>query len=326
VNGALMVAAALVYMSGKEQLAKASEWLHRAQLLADRAAEKAASASSSLSSVATVPPPPVQVQPAARAATATTTAATTAADRALPNVVCDDAVWCAVPMPAVSHFNFDGPPTDAARWRVAQAQAARGEQVLLQRVAKVFPSPWNSFLDGDKSFRGLHNLVDIFVDNVKDLDALLPGKLRRRLTAAAGPPPLLPPPPPPERPHEHRRQLKGGDTDAEAIDKSFLNPIISTEPKMWKFGAVPPPYNYREGERAPIVQLGYAAFKKDGGAYFKGSFVTFVGGPNQQEFLEAWDRIKDRIDVPFITTVALNEVNSTRSRSVRELARVCVSH
>ena len=87
------------------------------------------------------------------------------------------------------------------------------------------------------------------------------------------------------RPVKLRRRLKGGakvEADAEPLDKSFLNPIISTEPKMWKFGAVPPPYNYREGERAPIVQLGYAAFKKDGGAYFKGSFVTFVGGPDQQ--------------------------------------------
>ena len=166
VNVACLVAALFFYVSSREQLQKASDWLHRAQLLADRASERASSL-----------PPPVQAL-AAAPLTATSPSSSLPPPPSTGSVVCDDAVWCAVPMPEKSHYNFDGPPNDPVRWRIAQAQAARGEQVLLQRVAKVFPSPWNSFLDGDKSFRGLHNLVDIFVDSTKDLGALLPGKVR----------------------------------------------------------------------------------------------------------------------------------------------------
>ena len=35
--------------------------------------------------------------------------------------------------------------------------------------------------------------------------------------------------------------------------------------------------------------------------------MTFVGGPDQPVFLQAWNGIKNKLDVPFITMVALNE-------------------
>ena len=144
-------------------------------------------------------------------------------------------------MPSKSFYKFDTPPTDARRWKIAQAQAASGEQVLLKRVSKVFPAPWNTFLDGDKSFRGLHSMVDIFVDSKADLNSLLPGSGSSSIQ------------------RQHRRRL-----EEETIDRSLPNPIISPDSKLRKFQVVPPPYDYREAERAPIIQLGYAAFKKDG--------------------------------------------------------------
>jgi hypothetical protein len=191
-------------------------------------------------------------------------------------------------MPVKSHYNFD-PPLDLVRWRIAQAQAANGEQVLLQRISKQFPSPWNTFLDGDKSFRGLHHFVDIFVDSKQDLDLLLPGKRQQR-----------------------RRLASSAEPEDETDNGIALNPLVldaNEDGKLdvYKLSVVPPPYDYRDAERSPILQLGYCAFKKDTSAYFRGSFMSFVGGLSQPDFLQAWDKIKHKIDVPFITMVALNE-------------------
>lgn len=70
--------------------------------------------------------------------------------------------WCSVPMPKRSYFGFT-PPSDAARWRRAQAQAARGEHVLLRRALEAFPTPVD-FVDGDIQFRFIHRYVDVFLD------------------------------------------------------------------------------------------------------------------------------------------------------------------
>jgi hypothetical protein len=49
------------------------------------------------------------------------------------------------------------------RWKIAQGQAATGEQVLLKKILESFPF-FMDFLDGDIQFRLLHNLADVFVD------------------------------------------------------------------------------------------------------------------------------------------------------------------
>ena len=84
--------------------------------------------------------------------------------------VCSDSTWCDVNIPDTSYFNFD-PPTDINRWKRAQLQAVRGEQVLLRRIAKYFPHPLN-FLDGDRSFRKLHLGVDVFMDERRWLSSI----------------------------------------------------------------------------------------------------------------------------------------------------------
>lgn len=84
--------------------------------------------------------------------------------------VCVDPIWCNVKMPSKSYFKFD-PPDDTVRWRHAQVLAASGEAVLLKKVMKHFPHPLD-FIDGDRSFRRIHALVDIFVDKTIGLDDL----------------------------------------------------------------------------------------------------------------------------------------------------------
>eukprot|EP01035_Chromulina_nebulosa_P013320 gene13320-17692_t len=78
---------------------------------------------------------------------------------------CDNStsIWCSIPIPAESHFRFPEPPNDLNRWKIAQGQAATGEQVLLKKILETFPF-FMDFLDGDIQFRLLHNLADIFVD------------------------------------------------------------------------------------------------------------------------------------------------------------------
>jgi len=84
--------------------------------------------------------------------------------------VCNDPTWCDVNIPDTSYFNFE-PPTDINRWKRAQLQALRGEQVLLKRIANYFPHPLN-FLDGDRSFRKLHLGVDVFMDERRWLSSI----------------------------------------------------------------------------------------------------------------------------------------------------------
>ena len=103
-------------------------------------------------------------------------------NRSVDDIACSDPTWCSIPMPSKSYFKFR-PPIDEYRWRVAQAQAANGDQILLDRISRVFPNPFD-FLDGDKSFRRQHERIDIFVDTKTDFESLLPGGLedyKRRL-------------------------------------------------------------------------------------------------------------------------------------------------
>jgi len=96
------------------------------------------------------------------------------------NIPCEDPVWCNIEMPIRSYFKFD-PPTDINRWRKAQLQAARGEQVFLKRISEVFTHPFD-FLDGDRQFRKLQWSVDVFVDERSWLSGLTStGQIKARV-------------------------------------------------------------------------------------------------------------------------------------------------
>ena len=243
-NIGLLLLAMYFFVSSRENLERAADWLAKAQKLAEHAATTRDHPSQNV--------PQSPSFPLDRSTSKDTSSLSpiiplvsspsTSGVGTLDDISCTDPIWCNIAMPSKSLYKFDIPPIDARRWKIAQAQAASGEQVLLQRVSKVFPAPWNTFLDGDKTFRGLHSMVDIFVDSKADLNSLLP-----RVGSSS-----------------IQRQPRRRRLEEETIDRSLPNPIISEELKLRKFQVVPPPYDYREAERAPIIQLGYAAFKKDG--------------------------------------------------------------
>lgn len=178
----------------------------------------------------------------------------------LEDLKCDNPVWCTIEMPKVSYYKFP-PPTDPLKWRRAQIQAANGDQVLLQRISKVFPQPFD-FLDGDRSFRRLHYLIDVFVDQKRSLDAIT--KPTNGQDGSTGM----------EVYEENRRLMKHLDEEIEKRDEK-----MKYQPNPWdrvrrlqnedskKEGeeltpwekehrrVIPEPYIYRYGFRAPIVQM-----------------------------------------------------------------------
>jgi len=216
-------------------------------------------------------------------------------------VECNDPVWCKVPIPKISHYKFDS-PINPAKWKRAQMQAARGDQVLLDRIVRVFPNHFD-YLDGDRAFRKLHSLIDVFVDHKSGLSALnkksavtmavkdtRTGGRRLAAASAAG---------------------SGGDDGEDEGDlplQKAKSGGVSQEIAGHIDGkrVVPEPYNYRAARRAPIVQMGYFGFAKNLNTFFSGNFVggNFI---KKGDFFNEWARTKNDIDVPFITICALNE-------------------
>lgn len=128
-------------------------------------------------------------------------------------------------MPAESLFRFPTGPTDPKRWARAQAQAASGEQVLLKRIIKHFPTHLD-FLDGDVLFRRNHQLADVFLDKSHDFRAIVPDASKH---PAALPKHVYP---------------------WESLGK---NPVL------------PVPYKgYLAAGRAPVLKAGYYAFAREG--------------------------------------------------------------
>ncbi len=191
------------------------------------------------------------------------------------DIECGDEVWCKVEPPQESYFGFDVHDIDSARWKEAQMLASKGTQVFLERIVKVHTSPYY-YIDGDRIFRNLQPLVDIFTDVKTGLDPLLPGKehlfspVRRRL----------------------QEKVKTLDTTK----------ALSVNGRQ----VVPTPYNYRVSDRAPVVEMGYTAFEKDMNTFFSGNFLggNFV---KREWWFEEWSKVKDRLDFPFITMCSLNE-------------------
>jgi hypothetical protein len=94
--------------------------------------------------------------------------ATSSSPEHLPDLpTCSDPEWCNIQPPTESYYRFDGDASSYCpyRWKEAQLLAASGEHVLLGKILEVIDTPFD-FLDGDRSFRAFHKVVDIFVDEV----------------------------------------------------------------------------------------------------------------------------------------------------------------
>lgn len=255
---------------------------------------------------------------------------------------CDDPEWCSIPAPSVSYFRFD-PPTDPKRWRMAQIQAARGDHVLLEEVMKVFPNHFD-FLDGDIAFRKLHLMMDMFVDENRDLTPLTtaskkqqkPNKVEKKSFSAASKrhnkqkkPLSITEKAVPETDDEERviaLQI-AGKQDALlqeqrrqqqlSAESSISRRRLQERPKLvngklqysWEVEGryvVPEPHDFRRFHRAPIVSVGYTAFLRDNQAHFMGNRI---GGafPDRHIFFKHWRKALQRLDTPFLAVCALNE-------------------
>lgn len=226
---------------------------------------------------------------------------------------CEDPEWCNIPMPTVSYFKFD-PPTDERRWKIAQLQAASGEQVLLREVIKAFPSHFD-FLDGDITFRRLHYAMDMFIDERRDFTPLTAAGRNKQAS---------------RRRIEAKKQGDEEDTTTVAsitdvpVDASGGSPVNRqlaevkiTSPKVvngklmypWELEGrhvIPEPYDFRYAERAPVIGIGYTAYLKDDHGYYSGSRVggAFI---DRKTLFKHWRQAKDRLEVPFIGVCSLNE-------------------
>lgn len=196
---------------------------------------------------------------------------------------CNDPVWCSIPMPEVSYYRFD-PPTDPHKWRIAQIQASKGEQVLLKRLVKTFPGH-SDFLDGDITFRKLHSVFDVFVDESRDLSPLVPPVTS--YTRAAP-------------------QRKLVETKPVITAPKMVNGKLKYPWELEGKRAIPDPYDFRAANRSAVVSIGYTAYQRDQQTYFSGNRIggAFI---DRNLFFKYWRTVKDKIDLPFISICTLNE-------------------
>ena len=203
---------------------------------------------------------------------------------------CTDRIWCSIPMPTTSFFKFD-PPTSKFRWRLAQLQASNGEQVLLRRIVKYFPNHFD-FIDGDITFRKLHYVFDVFIDERRDLSQLLvqpttekesePESRKLSTSNDTTPTPY---------PDGRRRLSKGEITAPKLVRGRLMYPWDLQGRKV-----VPDAYDFRSADRAPVVSIGYTAYTRDSQTYFAGNNL---GGAflDRHKFFQQWRKFKDRFVV-----------------------------
>ena len=202
-----------------------------------------------------------------------------------PLLDCTDPMWCNIEMPTVSYFRFDA-PTDQYKWRLAQLQAASGEQVLLKRVIKQFPGH-DDFLDGDITFRKLHSIFDFFVDEQRDLTPLIP--LQTEFSSTI------------EQHRNRRLESKPLITGPKMVNGKLKYPWELEGKRV-----IPDPYDFRAVNRSAIVSIGYTAYTRDSQTYFSGNRVggAFI---DRNKFFQYWKNVRDKIDLPFISICTLNE-------------------
>lgn len=201
-----------------------------------------------------------------------------AAQMAVPNevpastddIVCEDPVWCSVSMPSKSLLRFP-PPTDARRWRKAQAEAASGAPSLLKRILPHFPNHLD-FLDGDVTFRRYNLPADYFLDRNQDF-RVVASSLRQT----------------PQTKERH---------------------VYDWE-KRHHDSVLPPQYDVFSTGRAPVIKAGYFAFSREGSHestsnYFMGPRIG-EAVVDRALMLELWKPYKHVIDTPFVALHAANE-------------------
>lgn len=190
----------------------------------------------------------------------------------LPPVLTDK--WMTISMPKKSYFRFDA-PMDELKWKQAACSAACGEQVLLKKIMKLFPTG-KEFLNGETSFRQWQHLINIFMNKITSFQPLLHDKSKFN--------PL---------PAEEQ--------------------VVTSEQAKYIKELLPPPDSiYKETDQFypvltagfPFIKLGSTSYSD---SYFQGreSFGGYY--ISLEKFISMWRANKDNIRTPFVVMYVNNE-------------------
>jgi len=81
-----------------------------------------------------------------------------------------DPSWGIVEIPSKSYFAGFSPPNDTVKWKIAQLQASRGEQILLEKLLNAVRSPFD-LIQTDINFKWLHKFAE-YQQSEKNFDML----------------------------------------------------------------------------------------------------------------------------------------------------------
>lgn len=188
-------------------------------------------------------------------------------------LLCNDTIYCSIPMPSLSFFKFD-PPTDPRRWRIAQIQAASNEHILLKQISRHIRNPFE-YIDGDSTFRSIHHTPDFFVDTSKRDFSPITSRGNRRDSGIEG---VRRPKAKNKYPWEQRSQA--------------VLPVKN--------------YDFRMAERAAIVKYGYHAFHMSNSPVFTGPLLGEAYG-ERSDLYTTWNIAKKDIDTPYVFLHLQNE-------------------
>lgn len=69
------------------------------------------------------------------------------------------AEWADISMPTKSYFLGFSPPNNQKKWKIAQLQASRGEQILLAKMLQSIRSPFD-MIENDNQFKWVHRIAE----------------------------------------------------------------------------------------------------------------------------------------------------------------------
>jgi hypothetical protein len=180
----------------------------------------------------------------------------------------NDKVWCEIALPRDSHFGFS-PPDDLKLWRKAKTIAASGEPVLAKHIQEVFNHP-NDFIDGDKSFKNIENLVDYFLDPNKMFSPIAKGFISTRYQR--------------KRAQSLKRNKRGEVPVLDLVHDPTTDPSHQL--------------NLNYSTRAPIIHIGY---------FITTSTGRRVVSVSREDFLEEFLMAERKITTPCVFIFAMNE-------------------
>ena len=162
----------------------------------------------------------------------------------LSSNLCNDPLWCNISPPLTSFYSFSS-IINLTQWKEAQILSSSSFPILLSSIIKQFPNNFN-FLDGDKTFSNIEQLIDYFIDPKTMFNSITNGFISNNYKKKYA-----------------SEILKKGKEDEKYIRQNYHN------------------LNYLK--RSPILQIGSFRYDSRGKIITVG--ISAIRSPNRQEFL-----------------------------------------